>query len=130
VDYEPAMFPGNIGFLFLDAIPPEEAIELLQKRQTSVEGVLEIARAHDVHEQSSQWILLHQACHLNTELEWIDKVITQLRSQASRSQDHSQGRGSMQQVHNKADIPPRSFMHSHGHSGVSGEELGDHPETE
>jgi DNA-binding PadR family transcriptional regulator len=130
VDYEAAVFPGNIGFLFLDAIPPEEAIELLQKRRTRVEGVLEITRAHHVHEQSSQWILLHQACHLNTELEWIDKVIAQLGSQASRSQDHSQERGSIHQVYSEADIPPRSLMDSHGHSGVSGDELGDHPETE
>ena len=80
VDYEPAMFPGNIGLLFLDAIPPEEAIELLHKRRTSVEGVLEIARAHYVHEESSRLMFLHQTCHLNAELEWIDKVIAQLAS--------------------------------------------------
>jgi DNA-binding PadR family transcriptional regulator len=80
VDYEPAMFPGNIGFLFLHAIPPDEAIELLQKRRASVEGVLEIARAHHMHEEDSQFMLLHQTCHLTTELEWIDKVIAQLAS--------------------------------------------------
>jgi DNA-binding PadR family transcriptional regulator len=88
VDYEPAMFPGNIGILFLDEIPPYEAIELLNKRRTRVKGVLEVARAHHVHEESSQWMLLHQTCHLNAELEWIDKVIAQLGSQASRFRDH------------------------------------------
>jgi DNA-binding PadR family transcriptional regulator len=80
VDYKPVMFPGNIGFLFLHAIPPDEAIELLQKRRASVEGVLEIARAHHMHEEDSQFMLLHQTCHLTTELEWIDKVIAQLAS--------------------------------------------------
>jgi DNA-binding PadR family transcriptional regulator len=85
VDFKPVMYPGNIGFLFLHAISPDEAIELLQKRRACVKSVLEKARAHHVHVESSPLILSHQTRHLTTELEWMDKVIAQLASQASGS---------------------------------------------
>ncbi len=82
-DYQPIVFPGNIGLLFLDAIPPEEALELLQKRRASVAGVLQKAHTHNVHEESYSLMLLHQIRHLTTELEWLDEVIAQLASQSS-----------------------------------------------
>lgn len=89
-DYEPMVFSGNIGLLFLDAIPSGEAVELLRARRESVESLLQQARSHDVHGESSSVLLLHQTRHLATELEWLDEVIAQLES---GPQGHAPGAG-------------------------------------
>jgi DNA-binding PadR family transcriptional regulator len=98
-DYQPIDFRGNIGLLFLHAIPPDEALELLQKRRASVADVLQKAHAHQGHEGSSALMLLRQTRHLSTEVEWLDEVIAQFVAQASRSQDHSHGKGSIHPGH-------------------------------
>jgi DNA-binding PadR family transcriptional regulator len=89
-DYKPIVSLGNIGLLFLDAVPPKEALGLLQKRRASVESVLQQAHAHKVHEESFPLVLSHQIRHFTTELEWLDEVVAQLES---RSQEHSPGEG-------------------------------------
>jgi DNA-binding PadR family transcriptional regulator len=86
--YEPLTFHGNIGLLFLGAIPPQEASVLLKKRRASVEDVLQKAHTHEVHEEDSLLLLLHQTRHLETELEWLDQVIARLES---RPWDHPHG---------------------------------------
>lgn len=88
IKYEPFEFPGNAGFLFLDAISPGEASALLRQRKASVAGLLQEARCHPVHEHASALLLLHQARHLATELEWLDEVIAELES---GSQAHGHG---------------------------------------
>jgi DNA-binding PadR family transcriptional regulator len=92
-DYQPIDFRRNIGLLFLHAVPSDEAVELLQNRRASVAGVLKRARAHQGHDEGSALMLSHQTRHLATELEWLDQVIIQFVSQASRSSDHSHGGG-------------------------------------
>lgn len=88
--YEPIAFHGNIGLLFLDAIPADEAAELLRGRRASVESVLQQAHRHKVHEGSSSLLLLHQTRHLAVELAWLDEVIAQLES---GSYQHGHGIG-------------------------------------
>ena len=82
VDFRPVVFPANVGLLFLDLLPTEEALELLMERREKVEGVLQMARDHNVHPGSSELIFLHQMRHLETELEWLDEVIAWLGSDA------------------------------------------------
>ncbi|NIN68998.1 MAG: PadR family transcriptional regulator, partial [Anaerolineae bacterium] len=77
-DYQPMVYAGNIGLLFLEAIPPEEGLELLEKRRARVEGVLQEADTHEVFEEASSLLLLHQERHLTTELEWLDEVIARI----------------------------------------------------
>ncbi|MBC8264329.1 MAG: PadR family transcriptional regulator [Anaerolineales bacterium] len=89
-DYKPVDFPGNIGLLFLDVLPTEEALSLLQKRRAIVESMLQMAHTHEVHHESHQLILLHQTRHLSTELEWLHEVIARLES---GSQDHPNNEG-------------------------------------
>ncbi len=79
-DFQPIAFTGNIGILFLHALPPQEALSRLQERRASVEGILEKVHVHHVHPESSRYMLLHQIRHLTTELEWLDEVISQLGS--------------------------------------------------
>ena len=84
-DYQPIVFPGQIGLLFLGEIPPQEAVELLGQRRSSVEEALQNMQAHDMDETSFAPMLLHQTRHLETELLWLDEVIAQLEA---RSQKH------------------------------------------
>ena len=102
-DYKPVDFPGSIGLLFLDALPVEEALSLLQKRRAIVESMLQMAHTHEVHHESYQLLLLHQTRHLSTELEWLDEVIARLKS---GSQDHSHGEGHIHQGHGETGVLP------------------------
>jgi DNA-binding PadR family transcriptional regulator len=102
-DYKPVDFPGNIGLLFLDALPVEEALSLLQKRRAIVESMLQMAHTHEVHHESYQLLLLHRTRHLSTELEWLDEVIARLKS---GSQDHSYGEGHIHQGHGETGVLP------------------------
>lgn len=77
-DFNPVMFPGNVGLLFLHVIPRDEALDLLQKRRASVVRVLEQSRAHDVHDAGASFALSHQIHHLEAELKWMHEVIAQL----------------------------------------------------
>lgn len=83
--YEPVVPPGDIGLLFLQALPPDEAKALLQTRRASVEAALELVQAHKVDERSSWPLLHHQARHLTAEIEWLSEVITRLASQETGS---------------------------------------------
>jgi DNA-binding PadR family transcriptional regulator len=79
--FEPIISTGNIGLLFLQVLPKAEAAELLQARRVQVEGALRQVLAHEAHPESASFLLLHQARHLEAELEWLDEIIDQVESQ-------------------------------------------------
>jgi DNA-binding PadR family transcriptional regulator len=76
--YEHCGFPGATGFLFLHAIPVNEAIPLLEQRRAQVGSFLKEARAHEMDHGSLQLVLSHQTRHLETELHWLGQVIDHL----------------------------------------------------
>ena len=106
--YEPAGFLGNVAVLFLEAIPAEEAVLLLQERRAIVESALRATRFHEVHHESSSLLFLHQTRHLATELEWLDEVIAGLES---GSLDHAYGEEKFHQVMAEVDSEPRARPH-------------------
>ena len=79
--FEPLISPGNIGLLFLQTLPPAEAVALLQARRAQVEDTLEQVQAQKAHHESASLLLLHQIRHLQAELEWLDEVIDWIQSQ-------------------------------------------------
>ena len=79
-DYKTVDFVGNIGLLFLDAVPPEETMALLQNRRAAVESLLQTVRAHEGLDGGFQLVLEHQERHLAAELEWLDEVIARIES--------------------------------------------------
>jgi DNA-binding PadR family transcriptional regulator len=90
--FEPVVFPGNIALLFLDALHSDEAVELLQLRRAGVESELEKVRSPEESGHGHAWLLLHQIRHLETELEWLDEVITKFES-GSQVHGHHAGEG-------------------------------------
>jgi DNA-binding PadR family transcriptional regulator len=78
-EYKPVSYLGNIGIVYLDALPGEEAAALLQLRREKVESFAEILRADEHHQGRFQLMLSYHLGQLKAELEWLDEVIGHLQ---------------------------------------------------
>ena len=76
--YLPARFPGDTAFPFLDALPPEEAADLLSQRRAAMALSLAKVEQAPLHEGSLQLMLEHHRVHLQSELAWLDSLIARL----------------------------------------------------
>jgi DNA-binding PadR family transcriptional regulator len=79
-DYRPASHLGSIGFMYLDALPREEAATLLGKRREEVESIAQRIRADEEHQGGFEMMRSYHLHYLHAELGWIDEVIARLRS--------------------------------------------------
>jgi len=78
-DYRPVSYLSNIGIVYLDAIPGEEAAALLHKRREEIENLSQRIQADEEHQGGFQLMLSYHLLHLNAELEWLDELISQLQ---------------------------------------------------
>ena len=78
-DYRPASHLGNIGIMYLDALPADEAVALLHKRREEIDSLAQRIQADEEHQGGFQLMLSYHLRHLNAELEWLDEVIGQLQ---------------------------------------------------
>lgn len=78
----PVKFGGDVGITFLDQLPTAEVIPLLQQRRTYLAADLVRARQTPPHVGALQYIIDHQVVHLETELAWLDSLISRLENQA------------------------------------------------
>lgn len=76
--YLPAKFPGDTGLTFLDNLPTDEAVSLLQQRRHDLAKALEKIEQAPLHTGSLQFMIEHQQIHLRSELNWLDSVIARL----------------------------------------------------
>jgi len=79
--YLPAKFPGDTGLTFLDNLPPEETVALLQQRRQQLSEALSTIEQVPPHSGSLQFMIEHQQIHLQSELTWLDSVIERLSSE-------------------------------------------------
>lgn len=79
--YHPVRFAGDIGLVFLDALPPAEQRGLLEQRRAALQLELDRAQTAPYHAGSSQWVIEHLTRHLHTELDWLDELIQRLTAQ-------------------------------------------------
>ncbi len=77
-DYQPTEFSGDISLAFLDLIPAQEALSLLQKRRSIIESLQQSIDAHGHGHGGYSLMIEHQARHLATELEWVDEIISRI----------------------------------------------------
>jgi len=82
-DYRPALFPGDIGLAFIDDLPVEEALSLLNERREKLQKALHQVEAAPPHQGRLQWPIQHQVRHLETELEWLDEILQELQEGVS-----------------------------------------------
>ncbi len=79
--YRPLDFQSDIPLIFLDAVPGEESIALLQNRRLAVEVLLQ--RLHEFgakHQSGLQLIFEHQKRYLSAELDWLDEVVAHIKA--------------------------------------------------
>jgi len=116
-DYSPAEFHSTISLAFLDALPAEERLSLLRKRNSVIKNLLQIALTHGDGHGGFQLLTEHQIRHLSTDLEWLSEVIARLES---GSQDHVYAKELFRQELGKVDIPPQPQLDGgvHTHRGV------------
>ena len=74
-DFKATPSQGTFGIAFLDAIPTEEALPLLQTRRDHIEELLNSLSVDENHHGGFGYVILHQIRHLNAELVWLDEVI-------------------------------------------------------
>jgi DNA-binding PadR family transcriptional regulator len=79
-----ARFTGDIGFVFLDSLPAEEAVNLLSHRRTALQAELDAAQTVPPHVGTSQLVIEHLVRHLRTELDWLDEVIRRIEPRSEQ----------------------------------------------
>jgi len=75
---------GSIGLAFLDALPADEACQLLMQRRAALAQQLATAQAAPQHQSGYQLLTDHQTYRLRCEVAWLDEMIARLCAQSGR----------------------------------------------
>jgi len=75
---------SDVGLAFIDALPADEARQLLAQRRDALEQQLAAFQAAPQHQGGYQLLIEHQMYRLRCEVAWLDKVIARLRARHSR----------------------------------------------
>lgn len=78
--YEPAEITSTICMAFLDTLPLEEVLPLLERRRATIEELIVSMKSDQSHHGAFQFTIDHQIRHFETDLEWISELITRLES--------------------------------------------------
>jgi len=65
-----------VGVAFADAPPVEERLALLRQRGEALKREPESTRAFPPHEGMTRFVIEHYLLHLESELRWLDQLIT------------------------------------------------------
>ncbi|HRF94416.1 MAG TPA: PadR family transcriptional regulator [Aggregatilineales bacterium] len=82
--YSPSYFNGDVGIAFIEALPSDEACDLLEQRKIALTSALNALNTPhgDAHTKGGMSLIIeHQKRHLSTELAWLDEVINRIRTQ-------------------------------------------------
>lgn len=85
-DYKPADFTEHIAIGYLDYLSTAEAIALLETRHEKLAAILaETVALPDHGDGSLQLVIDHQRHHLQSEMDWLNKVIAQFKSKENNA---------------------------------------------
>lgn len=79
-EYQPTENISAISLAFIDTLPPNETIPLLEKRQAAIEYTLQSRFESEATQSNYEIIVENQILHLSAELEWLKDVIGRLRA--------------------------------------------------
>ena len=76
------VYKGDVGLLFLDHLPGQEAADNLQSRADLLKSQMDVLRNAVKHHHSPGIALSieHQMLHMQLEVDWLTRVIAQLRA--------------------------------------------------
>jgi DNA-binding PadR family transcriptional regulator len=86
-DTHEVYFNDDMGFLFLSEIPASEARTCLEQKRAGIDKqIAYVKQAIAAHHANTPayYTLRHHEKHLNTELEWLDELLAQLKKRAVR----------------------------------------------
>jgi len=76
----PVEITSTICMAFLDTLPLEEVLPLLERRRATIEELIDSMKSDQSHHGAFQLTIDHQIRHLETDLDWLSEVITRLES--------------------------------------------------
>ena len=85
--YEPHKFTADIALAFADALPHVELFDLLTKRREALRLIVEAVRLTPPHPGFAQLVIDHQRIHLESELRWMDELLTRLSFPSSTGEE-------------------------------------------
>lgn len=74
-NYEPDPSHSTIAIALIDTLPPKDVVPLLEKRQEKIRDLLETLVVDTSHSGSFSHLISHQIRLLETELDWLNKII-------------------------------------------------------
>ena len=82
INTDTPVYKGDMGLLFLDYLPPQEAAEHLRIRLAHLRTQLETLQHAAKHHRSPGIVrsIEHQVLHAQLEVDWLTRVIEQLRN--------------------------------------------------
>lgn len=80
-NYHDVIFSDDIGLAFIDAIPLEEAHALLRQRRERIKAERDIMQHVPEHTGSMGYVIEHRIIHLESELQWLDSILTRLQEE-------------------------------------------------
>lgn len=86
--YEPFKFTNDIALAFADGLPHVELMELLEQRRAALVSVVEAARLAPAHKGFIQLVVDHQLIHLESELKWMDSLVSRLATHSITGEEH------------------------------------------
>lgn len=81
-DFSAAKTGSDIGLAFIDALPADQAQQLLQQRRDAVAEQVAQFEQVPAHAGSRQLLIDHQLHYLRSELEWLNLVIRRVKAKA------------------------------------------------
>jgi DNA-binding PadR family transcriptional regulator len=72
-------YPTDSGIAFMDQLPTPEVIDALKEKRTKVQAELEALRQTGGHSGPLQYVLGHNRKLLETEIDWLDSLIQDLK---------------------------------------------------
>ena len=73
--YEPVDAINTTGMAFVETLPLNELLPLLEERRNSIERLISKLRSDENHHGGFEIIINHQIRHLETDLEWLSEII-------------------------------------------------------
>lgn len=79
-DFTAAKTSSDIGLAFVDALPPDEAVRLLERRRAALAEQLAEIEDAPAHAAGPQLLIDHQHSYLRNELAWLATAIERIRA--------------------------------------------------
>ena len=86
--YEPHKFTDDIALAFSDGLPQTEMLKLLGQRRDALQIVVETTRLIPPHQGFVQLMIDHQLVHLESELRWMDMLLTRIAADNTLLESH------------------------------------------